>query len=123
MSVVVWVDPRDCDPPHGLDLTSAHDANKVNFLIDAFLANGFDKNEPALVGYPRDGRIQLLSGTHRHEAAMQAGTRLPVVFWLQSTIDGAWGELQDWLRVMEDIPVAVLEKWTREDVEARACRG
>lgn len=118
MSVVTWVDPNDCDPPHGLDLTTARDANKVEFLMDQFFhGDGFDTDEPALVGYPLEGRVQLLSGTHRHEAALRTGTLLPIVFWLRSDIEEAWGDLKQWLRVMEDIPVKTLETWTREDLE------
>jgi len=124
MSVITWVDPHDCDPPHGLDLTTAHDADKVNMLAEAFSRSGFDKSKSALVGYPLAGRIQLLSGTHRHEAAKRTGTRLPVTLWLGSSIDEAWGDLDNWLRVMKDIAVADLETWTRDDIERnRGTRG
>lgn len=117
MSVITWVDPNDCDAPHGLDLTAPSHANKVNHLADAFTAEGFDKEHSALIGYPLDGRIQLLSGTHRHEAARLTAIKLPVVLWLRSDIEDAWGKLDDWLRVMKDISVHELETWTREDVE------
>lgn len=122
MSLIVWVDPHDCDPPHGLDLTTARDADKVNMLMEAFAVRGFDKAHAALVGYPRDGRIQLLSGTHRHEAARRVGIKLPVTLWLQSTIEDGWGTLDDWQRIMKDIPVAILETWTRADL-ARQAKG
>lgn len=117
MSVVLWVDPNDCDPPHGLNLTTAHDADKVAMLAEAFESTGYDKRQSALIGYPKDGRIQLLSGTHRHEAAKRTNTKVPVVLWLRSSIEEAWGELDDWMRVMKDVAVSELETWTREDVE------
>lgn len=113
MSVITWVDPVDCDPPHGLDLTQPRHFNKVNMLIEAFTRAGFDRNHSALVAYPRAGRIQLLSGTHRHEAARRVGILLPITLWLQSDIEATWGNLDEWRRVMRDIPVAVLETWTR----------
>jgi hypothetical protein len=122
MSVITWVHPNDCDPPHGLDLTAPHDYEKVNMLVEAFSTYGFDKSKSALVGYPREGRVQLLSGTHRHEAAKRAGIALPVMFWLRSAIEESWGELDDWRKVMQDIPVAALETWTREDVERHRVR-
>lgn len=122
MGVVVWVDPNDCEPPHGLDLQAPHDADKVNMLVKAFSESGFDKTKPALVGYPVDGRVQLLSGTHRHEAAKRTNTKLPIVFWLRSTIESAWGSLDDWLHLMKDLSVAELETWTREDVEQKKWR-
>lgn len=107
--LVVTVDPGDCDPPHGLDLTRPRDANKVNDLAEAFAASGFDRDKSALVGYPLDGRIQLLSGTHRHRAATLTGERLPVTLWLRSDVEESWGDLDRWRRLMTDIPVRELE--------------
>jgi hypothetical protein len=49
--------------------------------------------------------------------------KLPVMLWLRSSIEEAWGELDDWLRVMRDISVAELEMWTREDVERARVLG
>ena len=120
MSVITWVDPADCDPPHGLDLTMPRHFNKVNMLVAAFLDRGFDKAHSALVAYPLNGRLQLLSGTHRHEAAKRAGIKLPLTIWLRTDIETTWGHLDEWRRVMRDIPVAILETWTRADVEALA---
>jgi len=92
--VVLWVSSNDCDPPHGLDMSSKHDFDKVAELTTAFLSNGFDKSKSVLIGYPREGRIQLLSGTHRHEAAKRSGVLLPVALWLRSDIENAWGRVK-----------------------------
>ena len=73
-----------------------------------FATKGFDHNEPALVGYIRDGRIQLLSGTHRHLAAQLAGIQLPVTLWLHSDIKEMWAT-ELWENVIKDIPVKDLE--------------
>lgn len=117
MPCVVWMHPSDCDPPHGLDMESEHDRTKVLGLVVAFAEVGFDRRFPALVGYPNGaGRIQLLSGTHRHRAAEMTNTYLPVTLWLRTDVESSWG-LEDWMRVMKDVPVQELEKWTREDVE------
>ena len=107
-SFIIWVSPDDCMPPHGLDMQRERDANKVKMLADAFWANGFDKNEPALVGYPLDGKIQLLTGTHRHEAAKLAGILLPIKMWLRSDVEEMWGT-ELWDTVIKDIPVNELE--------------
>lgn len=117
MSAITWIPAGDCDPPHGLDLTTNHDADKVADLVKQFEEDGFDRAKPALVGYVKDGRVQLLSGTHRHMAAEVVGIELPVVLWLGSDIDEAWGDLMSWRKVIEDIPVAILESWTRADIE------
>lgn len=103
---VLFLDPDDCVPPHGLDLTTgSRDAQKVDFLTFAFKTEGFDPKEPALVGYPDGaGKVQLLSGTHRHEAARRANIRLPVKMVMRSSVEAAWG-LDDWARVIADIPV------------------
>lgn len=124
MSVVVWVDPADCDPPHGLDLQSNSDSERVNQILADFLARGgFDTSKPALIAYPLAKRIQLLSGTHRLEAARRAGIKLPVVFWLCSDVQAAWGQLEVWQEIMRDIPVAELETWTREDLYRKVKRA
>jgi hypothetical protein len=104
----IWVSAEDCDPPHGLDMSWKHDAEKVAALTEAFKTNGFDKNMPALIGYPNEGRIQLLSGTHRHLAAKQAGIKLPVVIVLRSIVEASWGT-DKWNDLIEDIPVNKLE--------------
>ncbi len=105
----VLLHPDDCDPPHGLDMyPGSRDWMKVERLKQAFIGQGFDPNEPALVGYPRDGRVQLLSGTHRHLAAKQAGIALPVTLKLRSVVEAAWGT-DAWDDLIKDVPVKDLE--------------
>jgi hypothetical protein len=112
--VLIWVDPRDCIAPHSLDMDSARDANKVAHLKHQFEENGFDPSYPALVGYPLDDKIQLLSGTHRHLAAKQANILLPVTLWLRSDVERMWGT-ELWDTVIQDIPVKDLKQYTVED--------
>lgn len=105
----VLLHPDDCDPPHGLDLTDgSRDSLKVERLTEAFISNGFDPNEPALVGYPLNGRVQLATGTHRHEAAQRAGILLPVNMKLRSQVEAMWGT-PEWAKLIEDIKVRDLE--------------
>lgn len=106
----VWVSPDDCDPPHTLDMSSEHDAKKVEQLLAAFIADGFNKDYPALVGYPLNGRIQLLSGTHRQFAAKLAGIQLPVTLWLRSDVEETWGT-DLWDKTITDLPVRELESY------------
>lgn len=101
---VTLVHPRDCIPPHSLDMSSRHDYEKVEYLEDCFREKGFDNSYPALVGYPNEGRVQLLSGTHRHYAALKTDTLLPVTLWLRSYIEKSWGT-DYWFKVIKDIPV------------------
>lgn len=112
--VLVWVDPSDCDPPHGLDMQSKHDHTKVAMLTEVFQATGFDRNCAALVGYPLNGRIQLLSGTHRHLAAVQAGIQLPVTLWLRSYVEAMWGT-EHWDGLIEDISVNDLMAYEQDE--------
>ncbi len=100
----VWVHPDDCEPPHGLNMNDPRDYEKVNYLRECFLEKGFDLDQPALIGYPLNGKIQLLSGTHRHLAAKQAGILLPVSLWLRSDIERMWGTM-GWEKAIEDISV------------------
>lgn len=106
----VWVDPDDCDPPHSLDMNWPHDYEKVKYLIDFFRKEGFDTKKACLVGYPLNGRIQLLSGTHRHMAAKIAGVKIPVSLWLRDDVMRRWGT-DEWLRLIQDIPVNELEQY------------
>lgn len=96
---LIWVDPADCDPPHAAEPT------KMAKFVTAFQEAGFDENHPAVIGYPFNGRIQLLSGSHRHAAAIRTGTKLPVTMWLQSDVQRAWGNLAEWAKVMRQVPV------------------
>jgi hypothetical protein len=106
----VWVSPGDCDPPHGLDMTARHDFDKVRLLIRAFSAGGFDMNEPALVGYALNSRIQLLTGTHRHMAAKEVPDQLlPVTLWLRSDVEECWGT-ELWEQLIADVPVRDLKE-------------
>jgi hypothetical protein len=108
----VWVNPCDCEPPHGLDLTEgSRDSIKVNHLEAQFRVVGFGEDFPALVGYVLDGKIQLLSGTHRHEAARRAGVMLPVTLWLRSDVEGAWGVPEEWAKLIADVPLKELYMW------------
>ncbi len=103
--------PEDCDPPHGLDMTpGGRDEEKVEDLVMAFTKDGFAAHKAALVGYPLNGRVQLLSGTHRHEAAKRAGIRLPVALVLRSDVEAAWGHPEAWARLIADVPVEELEQ-------------
>lgn len=114
----ILVNAEDCEPPHGLDLEpGSRDSIKVEYLTKCFIENGFDPNQPALVGYPCNGKIQLLSGTHRHEAAKRAGIQLPVTLKLRSVVEAAWGT-PAWDELIKDIPVKDLEWFPiKEDVE------
>lgn len=103
--MITWVHATDCDAPHGLN---EGDEPKVKMLEDHFRKHGFDKSKPALVGYPLDGRIQLLTGTHRHEAARRTGVKLPVTLFLRSYVEAYWGTNM-WPKLVEDIPVTQLE--------------
>lgn len=110
MNFIIWMHPRDIDPPHGLDLRSEHDRKKVKMLYDSFMKEGFNTDYPAIVGYPNNGRIQALSGTHRHMAAMEADCLLPVTLWLSSYVERGWGT-EYWLNILKDIPTKQLMNW------------
>jgi ParB-like chromosome segregation protein Spo0J len=77
--------------------------DQVAELAHAF-RNGWDPEEPALVGYIRGNRIQLLSGTHRLAAALEVGLdRIPVVVWDYKDFDAAYGNLEKWFHLMASI--------------------
>jgi hypothetical protein len=102
--------PEDCVPPHGLDLTpGSRDCQKVAMLEAAFRKDGFEPSMPALVGYAnKEKKIQLLSGTHRHEAARRCDMFLPVRMIMRSMVERTWGT-DVWKLIIEDKPVKDLE--------------
>lgn len=96
-------------PPHGLDLSpGSRDTIKVEMLEQAFRTRGFDKTKAALFGYPLNGKVQLLTGTHRHEAARRVGMYLPVRMTLRSVWYSIWGT-DEAMQAAKDIPVCDLE--------------
>jgi hypothetical protein len=113
--------PSDCVPPHRLDLTpGGRDDTKVRWLEGMFREAGFSRRHSALVGYPLDGKIQLLSGTHRHEAATRTDTMLPIRMVLRSDVEAAWGT-ERWADLIRDVPVEDLEM--AEVIEGREAPG
>lgn len=110
----IWLSAEDCDPPHGLDMDSPRDFNKVRDLATAFAEEGFDLDMPVLIGYPLNGRIQLLTGTHRHRAAEWTNTKLPVSLRLRSDVERLWGT-GEWNELIKDTPVKELMNVVVED--------
>lgn len=105
----VLLHPVDCVAPHGLDLTpGSRDSIKVHWLTESFCKDGFDPNEPVLIGYPLDGKIQLVTGTHRLLAAFIANILLPVKLMLRSEVEAMWGTAK-WNDFVADVPVKDLE--------------
>ena len=104
----------DCNPPHGLNMNpGSSDSIKVDYLVNSFLSQDGFGQFPALIGYPLNGKIQLLSGTHRHMAAKITKTLLPVSIFLRSYIEAYWGT-DKWSNIMEDIPVDKLDYFEQE---------
>ena len=58
-----------------------------------------------LIGYWSGLDLQLLSGTHRHGAALIAGLdRIPVVIKPREDVEAAVGDLELWREVMRTVP-------------------
>ena len=93
--MIVWIDPSECDAPHRV----SHE-DKLVELANEFVARGWGVNYPVLIGYMLDGRLQLLSGTHRHKAAEMAGIRLPVIVRNYDDVRSAWGT-DAWAEIMD----------------------
>lgn len=89
-----FLHPLTCDPPHRI----SHE-EKLADLADEFVTNGWSPEHPVLIGYVLDGRVQLLSGTHRHAAANYACIALPVLLRPYAEIEQAWGT-EHWAEIM-----------------------
>jgi hypothetical protein len=92
---------EDCDPPHAVK-----DFDNFERLAEQFLKKegGWDLDKPVLIGYPLNGRIQLLSGSHRWAAAKVAGIKIPVLVRQRSVIEEFFGNLEEWAKIMQPIP-------------------
>ena len=85
------VAPEDCDPPHRVGRPE-----QVIELQTEFATNGWSPSEPALVGYAINGRIQLLSGSHRWAASCGILDRIPVTLVASRLVDECWGDINEW---------------------------
>ena len=97
--MIQWLPPSSCFPPHRV----TH-PDKAAELEAAFRDAGWDLRRPVLVGYPvpGEGRIQLLSGSHRWAAAERAGIQIPVRIVPYSRVRSSWGCLVRWLHLMRE---------------------
>ena len=91
---------------HPARLITPHEVThpgKVDELAGSMFLDGWQG--PDLIGYQwSDHRIQLLSGSHRLEAAKQAGlNRIPVQVYSHEDVLEAWGDDVAWRRLMRGI--------------------
>lgn len=109
-----WLPLTLCDPPHSV--------SRPNQVID--LANDFQETGwygPALVGYPIEGRIQLLTGSHRYAAASLCKKQtVPVYLVRLSEIEAFWGNLDQWSRILNSAPHVVAGQPGRHFVDRKA---
>jgi len=93
--MITWVAIEECVAPHRV----SH-PEKLDKLTEA-IAKGWGSGYPALIGYKTFGRIQLLSGSHRIEAAKRAGLKkIPVEIRNINEVWEAWGDLEKWRLLM-----------------------
>jgi hypothetical protein len=84
--VINWLHPRLCLPPHRV----TH-PEKYEQLLEAFQSHGWDCGHPVLLGYPWDGKVQLVTGSHRWQAALDAGIDIPVDLRSYGYMRSIWG--------------------------------
>jgi hypothetical protein len=71
-------------------------------LANEFAEKGWNLEKGPLIGYPGfEGNVQLLSGSHRYEAAKMAGLDIPVQLYSRQEIYDAYGDLSRWREIME----------------------
>jgi hypothetical protein len=97
---ITWVDPKACLPPHRL----TH-PEKFQDLVEEFKNNNWGRGFPALIGYwdinDDDKKIQLISGTHRWNAAIKADILIPVEIHSREFLEEIWGT-DEWLEMMQN---------------------
>lgn len=90
-----WLPPDAFCPPHAV----SHPDHVIE-LANLFHTQGWDRTKPALIGYPWQTTIQLLSGSHRWIAAGMAGILIPCVVVPYQEVEECWGDLPRWSRLM-----------------------
>ena len=96
--MIMQISPSECIPPHGI----SHPDKLIDFA-NTMLNNRWG-HFPILIGYPHYDKIQLLSGTHRHKAAILAGLeKIPVKIWPYEKVVDACGDLDKWKIIMNDV--------------------
>lgn len=95
---IVWIPPYQCAPPHKI----TH-KDKFLELVEQFKIIGWNLKEPALIGYPFNRGVQLISGSHRWAAAMIANILIPVKIHEYEYIYEIWGK-DGWLELIKNPP-------------------
>lgn len=89
---IVWMPAEMCAPPHRV----TH-PDRLADLITAIERDGW--NGPMLLGYWLDGKVQLISGSHRWAAATALHRQLPVWLHDYEYIRGIYGT-HEWMELM-----------------------
>lgn len=111
-----WVNPVICDAPHRV----SH-IEKMEQLLESLAQSGWGINCPALIGYLLGKRVQLLSGSHRIEAARRARLLyVPVVVRTNEQVIEAWGDLEKWQKLMT-APLVTYESTEERRNQKRNC--
>lgn len=94
---VSWLSPHNCVPPN----YSTRPERLKELVAD--LKQGWNINRyPKLVGYElANGRVQLISGTHRWAACNELKHRMPVVVFPRDVVFECWGIPDKWKELME----------------------
>lgn len=83
---ITWLGTDQLDPPHRVTHPEHADA------LTADMARvGWRMGAPACLGYDLNGRVQLISGSHRWEACRRLGRLMPVVVMPYAEVAALWG--------------------------------
>lgn len=92
-SYTILVDPVSCIPPH--KVTKWEHVDELCASMEEYGWQG-----PPLIGYYWQGHLQLLSGTHRGQAAALAKIKIPVKVYDFWDVQMIWGKLEEWKALM-----------------------
>jgi hypothetical protein len=99
---ITWVTPWECAPPHRI----THPEKYYELREQFAKTNRWGADQPALLGYkflPNE-KIQLLSGSHRWQAALDGGLDfIPVAMVPYAYLVGIWGT-DEWLDLIKNPP-------------------
>lgn len=93
-----WLATTECAPPHRVT-----DWDKCYALRDGLKETGWRHDCPVLLGYPFEGTVQLISGSHRWAAARLLERSCPVWVLPYETVAELWGT-EAWVELVAQPP-------------------
>lgn len=105
-----WLHPSVCHPPR-----SIFRDHQYRQLVNEFKTNGWGVGHPMLLGYIwQDDMVQLVTGSYRWHAAIEANIPIPVDIRTYQWVNEIWGT-DAWVEWVKNPPLVSTVVLRRKD--------